>query len=88
MRGNIKIVEHLVKEPGVKLDSRDKMGSTPLHIAGSTLANQNKVSICIDQLEHIVTEIYFIATYKNSEVVRILLEHNADFKLKDSQRQF
>ena len=30
---------------------------------------------------------FFAATYKNTEVVRILLEHNADFKLKDSQRQ-
>ena len=39
MRGNIKIIEHLVKEPGVKLDSRDKMGSTALHIAGSALTN-------------------------------------------------
>ena len=35
MRGNIKIVEYLVALPEVRVDARDKMGSTPLHIAAT-----------------------------------------------------
>ena len=35
MRGNIKIVEYLAALPEVRVDARDKMGSTPLHIAAT-----------------------------------------------------
>ena len=46
MRGNIKIVEHLVTEPGVKIAATDTMGSTPLHIA-ATYKNLEVVKILL-----------------------------------------
>ena len=60
MRGNIKIVEHLVSLTGIDVNSRDKQGSTALHIA---------------------------ATYDNTAIVKVLLEHGADFTLEDKQSQ-
>ena len=60
MRGNIKIVEHLVGLIGIDIDAKDKIGSTALHIA---------------------------STYDMPEIVKILLGKNADFNLKDKQKQ-
>ena len=60
MRGNIKIVEHLVGLIGKDIDTKDKNASSALHIA---------------------------ATYNMPEIVKILLGKNADFNLKDKQKQ-
>ena len=90
IRGNHRVLQKLLRTPGIIKEPRDMQDSTPLHLActynqlaiAQILINEDANIRALDS--DLRTPLHEACKYGNYENVRILLEHQADVNLMDN----